>query len=347
MNSKSHRVSLMLAGILIMLALLCFFSSVEGRKHLTRLPRLNIAKQSFGVSGLSAGAFMAVQFQVAFSKSIVGAGVVAGGPFFCSMGNVLIALNQCMRIPELIDLALMNDIIQGMSMENLIDDTSNLRNHRMYLFSGLEDAMVVQGVMRKLQTQLTQYFNMSRIVSDWNVPAEHAMITNDYGNACNFLGEPWINNCGMDVAGKILSVVMGAPISKNGTTPIDDNLYTFSQSGNYSAMSFDDKGYVYIPTACQGGRAQCAAHLVFHGCNQGARYIGETFVLHSGYLKHAEANNIVVIFPQVKKEGFIEPNPQGCFDWWGYSGIETFATKSGVQMRAIANMMNDLGVQIF
>lgn len=241
--------------------------------------------------------------------------------------------------------SLINDIVEGMKLDNLIDDTSNLRNHRMYLFSGLEDVMVVQGVMKKLHQQLTQYFNMSNIVADWNVPAEHAMITNDYGNVCNYLGEPWINNCGLDSAGKVLNVVMGATL-KNGSSYVDDNLYTFSQTGNYSALSFDDKGYVYIPTACHGGRVQCAAHLVFHGCNQGARYIGETFVIHSGYLKHAEANNIIMLFPQVKKEGIIEPNPQGCFDWFAYTGLD-FATKKGVQMRAIANMMTDLGVQIY
>ena len=39
------------------------------------------------VSGLSAGAFMAVQLQVAYSASIAGAGVVAGGPYYCAIGN--------------------------------------------------------------------------------------------------------------------------------------------------------------------------------------------------------------------------------------------------------------------
>ena len=36
-------------------------------------------KQKLSVSGLSSGGFFAVQFHVAFSKSIMGAGVVAGG----------------------------------------------------------------------------------------------------------------------------------------------------------------------------------------------------------------------------------------------------------------------------
>ena len=48
------------------------------------LPELGIDVGETSVSGLSAGAYMAAQFQVAHSKQIVGAGIVAGGPFGCA-----------------------------------------------------------------------------------------------------------------------------------------------------------------------------------------------------------------------------------------------------------------------
>ncbi|RYH05980.1 depolymerase, partial [Tropicimonas sp. IMCC6043] len=48
------------------------------------LPTLNLDAQATTVSGLSSGAFMAVQLQVAFSTTIGGAGIVAGGPFGCA-----------------------------------------------------------------------------------------------------------------------------------------------------------------------------------------------------------------------------------------------------------------------
>ena len=44
------------------------------------LPSFHGAPSETSVSGLSSGAFMAVQYQVAYSGSVVGAGVVAGGP---------------------------------------------------------------------------------------------------------------------------------------------------------------------------------------------------------------------------------------------------------------------------
>jgi len=36
------------------------------------------------VSGISAGAYMANQFHVAFSSTVKGAGIVAGGPYICA-----------------------------------------------------------------------------------------------------------------------------------------------------------------------------------------------------------------------------------------------------------------------
>jgi hypothetical protein len=46
------------------------------------LPQLGLDLDETSVSGLSAGAYMAGQLQVAHSSHIVGAGVVAGGPLW-------------------------------------------------------------------------------------------------------------------------------------------------------------------------------------------------------------------------------------------------------------------------
>lgn len=54
------------------------------------------------VSGISSGGFFAVQFHVAFSALVQGAGVIAGGPYFASQGNVqtgnvVLAFKACVR----------------------------------------------------------------------------------------------------------------------------------------------------------------------------------------------------------------------------------------------------------
>jgi hypothetical protein len=48
------------------------------------LPKLGIDIDKISTSGLSAGAYMAGQLQVAHSNSIIGAGIVAGGPYGCA-----------------------------------------------------------------------------------------------------------------------------------------------------------------------------------------------------------------------------------------------------------------------
>jgi poly(3-hydroxybutyrate) depolymerase len=47
------------------------------------------------VSGISAGAFMASQFHVAFSSRVEGVGILAGGPFYCAMDDVALAEGRC------------------------------------------------------------------------------------------------------------------------------------------------------------------------------------------------------------------------------------------------------------
>src|SRR5512147_867029 len=46
---------------------------------------LNIDPQQISVSGISSGGFMAHQFHIAHSANIMGTGIVAGGPYGCSV----------------------------------------------------------------------------------------------------------------------------------------------------------------------------------------------------------------------------------------------------------------------
>jgi len=46
--------------------------------------------------------------------------------------------------------------------------------------------------------------------------------------------------------------------------------------------------------------ALCHFHVHFHGCGMCYDNIGTEFILGSGFLDVAEANNIVMLFPQVR-----------------------------------------------
>ena len=60
----------------------------------------------------------------------------------------------------------------------------------------------------------------------------------------------------------------------------------------------------------------CKLHVVFHGCNQQIGKIGNVFAQNAGYNQVADLNNIIILYPQVKLS---LANPNGCFDWWGYT----------------------------
>ncbi len=54
-----------------------------GEETADNLPALEAKSDATSVSGISSGAYMAGQFQMAHSREVVGAGIIAGGPYGC------------------------------------------------------------------------------------------------------------------------------------------------------------------------------------------------------------------------------------------------------------------------
>ena len=107
--------------------------------------------------------------------------------------------------------------------------------------------------------------------------------------------------------------------------------------------SLAEYGYVYIPPYCaQGGT--CGLHVAFHGCKQGGETdlpFGNIYAKYAGYNEWAKLNAIVVLYPQIQDTTFGPVNPEGCWDWWGYTDAN-YANQSGRQIRAVAQMINIL-----
>lgn len=154
------------------------------------LPRLSIQPNSLSISGLSSGAYFAAQFQVAYSSSIVGSGIFAGGPFYCAQGDFATANAACMKVASMINLNTLQTSIVNFASKGLIDGVENVAKHRVYLFSGTKDYIVFPDIMKKLKEQLINNFKVpeSNVVADFGVAASHAMITNNYGAKCDTFG---------------------------------------------------------------------------------------------------------------------------------------------------------------
>jgi|NOAtaT_7_FD_contig_21_8719227_length_894_multi_3_in_0_out_0_2 hypothetical protein len=93
----------------------------------------------------------------------------------------------------------------------------------------------------------------ANIDTDFHIPAEHAWLTDTYGNECAFKGEPFINNCEISGALKIFQKIFNGPNRTINTSSgtVSSNLMTFDQ-GVYKKSGYvmNEIGYYYVPTAC-------------------------------------------------------------------------------------------------
>ncbi len=316
------------------------------------LPRLDLDPAATTVSGLSSGAFMAVQMHVAFSARIAGAGVVAGGPYDCSHGRVLTALNTCMRTPDgPPDAAALLARAERLADAGKIDPLESLAGDRVYLFSGTEDETVTRLVVDAAGAFYRHAgVREADLHAVTDVAAGHGFLAIGGPVACAKTAPPFINDCGIDQAGDILSFLYGDLGAPGTADPA--RLATFDQVPflpEAERHGMDRQGFVYVPRRCAEG-ARCRLHIAFHGCEQTPDQIGDLFARTAGFNRWAEAADIVVLYPQAQviPSPLFDPfggNPKGCWDWFGYDDPD-FALREGRQMAAVARMAARLGAPL-
>jgi poly(3-hydroxybutyrate) depolymerase len=314
-------------------------SSTSAASTITLKP-LNIEKGSVTVSGLSSGGFMAAQMHVAYSSLFDGVGVFAGGPYYCALGSLTIATDQCMY--DLMggpQTAKLIEYTNDQAAKGTIDATSNMANDKVYVFSGSKDTTVYPGVVKTLEDYYAAYVN-STLNTKYNLAAQHCIPTLNYGETCSIKMSPYIGDCSYEGAGTALQTFYGSSLKKGSA--VSSNLYKFDQTEFFSgsSTSIASFGYVYIPTACADGSTACRLHLSFHGCLQDYSNIQDTWAVHAGYNDWAEANNIIVVYPYTEPNKSLG-NPNACWDWWGYTG-SNYVLKSGVQMTFAKKILDRL-----
>lgn len=292
------------------------------------------------VSGLSSGGYFANQFHVAYSSKVSGAGVLAGGPFYCARGSMMDALNRCMDTAN--GAPTVQDSMREatrLEREGSIDNLDNLKSSKVYLLSGTADRTVLPIMMQRLR-DLYQAWGLkaaNMTVVD-RMPVGHAFPTVDFGNDCaNPSASPYISSCGRDVAGEILDALVGPLKAKEKAT--EDRIFKFNQAFgvNPAGISLARTGFAYVPKECENALQKCHLHVAFHGCRQTTEDIGMDYVLHTGYNAWAESNKIIILYPQAVRN-FLLNNPRGCWDWWGYTG-PNYHNKKGPQMHMISKVV--------
>jgi len=298
----------------------------------------NIDLNGITVGGLSSGAYFAVQYQIAYSSTIRGAAIFAGGPYYCAEDELTYAVLYCMSAmtPNPSYLA---SYAKEFESDGYIDSLMNLKSQAVFIYSGTSDYTVKQDVVKTL-VAFYGYVGLNNITTQFQLAAGHGYPTLNYGVSCSQTSSPYITNCNYDGAGASLKTLYGS-LSPKGMAK-DSNVLSFDQSpftnGNPSAISLGPTGYAYVPTACQSG-AKCKLHINFHGCAQTISDIGNVYYTKTGLNDWAESNNIVILYPQAQDT--ILSNPNGCWDWWGYTN-SAYVWKKGSQMAAVKAMIDQI-----
>lgn len=346
----TRRFLMLAAWLLVALAL---------RTEATSAPRLPAFQADLGqttVSGLSSGAYMAGQFAVIHSSLVTGAALVAGGPYYCAghpgrppfVPYLANAMSVCMNPGDAgtnpPDAVFLWRQAQDLARAGLIDNVANLRRQSVYLFSGGADRTVTTAVVDQAYN-FHALAGASRIRYRDNLYAGHGMVTADSAdNPCPVTAAPYFNNCGLTLAHELLAHLypgLGPPSARLSGTVLKFDQRPYA---GYSA-GLDDTGYAYVPEVCR--RQTCRVHVAFHGCRQGAALVGDHFYGRAGYNEVADANHIIVLYPQVRTSRFYPYNPRGCWDFWGYSSADPFQpdfhTREGSQVKAVFAMVQRLG----
>lgn len=320
--------------MLMMIGVTCLSTNVALATQ--ALPALTIDKKEISVSGLSSGGYMAVQLHIAHSGLFRGAGVVAAGPYYCAQGSLISALRTCMTKPEGIDIQKLVAVTRQWAGNREIDPVSNLKNAKVYLYSGTKDTTVKPGVVAALQSFYQAFTQPESIVFKNDIASEHAMVTSGTGKACDAKGKPFINHCNFDLAGAMLSHLHDGLQTPGNSQAAEGSLVEFDQTAFSKGNGLAPTGWAYIPQACKMGSTPCRLHVALHGCQQNALQVGMEFVRHAGYNRWAEVNRMVVLYPQTGKGA-----TNACWDWWGYDSAN-YAKQSGPQIQAIKAMVNRL-----
>lgn len=355
-----------LAGALLLSAAAWFGGCASAADPLARFPA---DPGQVSVAGISSGAFMANQLHVAHSAGIVGAGVIAGGPFGCAVDRITndgvsalasLALGPCMAVPTLLKpVDSYARIVAELAAKGWIDPPSNLARSRVYLFTGKADRIVNPEVVergadlyRALGVPASQITFRDRDLP--GTGAGHSWVTKNFGNACDANASPFINNCNYDQAGDVLQTIYGR-LEPPAVRP-EGRIVAFDQAefvprAAAAANGLSDTGYLYVPKTCEADAAQrCRLTVALHGCLQSAEVLGAEFYARIGVNEWADTNRIIVLYPQahattvaeLPAQSFLSPldtNPQGCWNWWGYGSDTWYLTKQGVQIDAIWSMV--------
>jgi poly(3-hydroxybutyrate) depolymerase len=307
------------------------------------LPRLGLQADGITVSGISAGGYMAMHLHLAHAERISGAAILAAGPWHCAEGQLRQALGRCISADgEGLDVAGLTAQARAAASAGKIAPLQALAGDRVWVFRGTRDSIISAPVAQAAADFYRAVAPAAAVTLVDDIDAVHAWPTLQFGAPCEGFEAPYLAACGYDAAGALLEALVGklAPARHDAGRLLRFDQQAFWPSG--TAHSLHAAAWLFVPAQCEGeAAANCRLHVVFHGCRQSEDFVEEAFVRHTGLNEWAAGNDLVVLYPQVRASALRPLNPQGCWDWWGYSGAD-YDVRGAAQVSAVAAMIEHL-----
>jgi hypothetical protein len=261
------------------------------------------------------------------------------------------------RLPNKLDVRESWKIALSAHRDGMIDDPAHLATSRIWLFHGDQDTAIPRSAVEQVRT----FYEMigvpaANIQVRPGPDARHGMPIkvlpgSGTGQHCRLPDPSFLVQCDYGAAELLLRHLYpdsaAAPSGSASGRLVGFNQTEFFEERDRST-SLNETGNLYVPAACENASAaatRCRLHVAFHGCEQYVDRIHDLFVRDAGYNAWADANNVIVLYPQATrwlKLGDVTQltaNPKGCWDWWGYSG-EAYLGRDGKQMRAVKSMID-------
>lgn len=325
-------------------------------------------------SGQGAGGFMAVQFQVALSDRVRGAGVQGGGAFNCAGGATRSAALTCscpvngedraapLGLLPSIDPAHCMVMPPAIMARRSLDSLAALRPH-------IEARRPVKRVRVWLHTQADDAVfapeGLASVAHFYRARGTQAAQVRHVNSSAPALGSRWQGDMLRWLHPALAQQAhsnQAAPVAPRPEALRHIDQRPFHPDGQAHGLA--DTGWLYVPARCEPGArtaAACRLHVHFHPCAREARDPVGMRALHAW----AETLGVVVLHPQARAtgggtDGGADPgtdgpqpataNPGACWDFWGASTGEAdtggfrlapaYARADAPQIQAVRRMMD-------
>ena len=228
---------------------------------------------------------MATQFHVAHSGLVKGAGVVAGAPYYCSEGSIRNSLGRCMKADEQIPTCRAPRARRAGSRSTARSIRSPASpNDRVWIFRGAP----IRSCASPWRTRWRP--TTSALVNPANSRPRRARSAAGHTfptraptrSRCDASEPPFVGNCGL----RRRTRAARAPVrqarrraARRGRTACASSTRGLTRQRPAAPASPSEAGFS-CPQSCRRRRRDaCRLHVVFHGCKQGASFVGDQFVL--------------------------------------------------------------------